>query len=508
MLRRALTLALLAAVVVPASPAWAAGTISRSGTTLQVSDTAARVSVGIAETPTAITIQISPGTVLAPQQGSDCTLAASTVTCSDLDGISLITVTTGASGDVVDLNNTLSKEVRFDAGAGRDRMVVLFGATVTGRLVFDGGAGDDSFVGGDAADRVDGGEGEDMFFVSPGGDEFVGGPGFDLLTAPDERQIRVSLDDVADDDLGDGAVANVHADVEDIFSRFGSGGDVLEGSPADNQLFTGGGGDVLIGGGGFDVLHAGGGSDQLFARDGLGEGVDCGDGSDFAQVDDLDVTVDCEVVDVSADARPDADGDGVRKPGDCNDGDASVRPGAAERLEDGIDQNCDGADAIVLDRDRDGVPRPQDCDDNRRSVRPGIREVPGNRVDENCDGRKAPFASLAARVNPRMDVFRTHTVVTRLRVSRLRRAQRITVICDGGGCPFGERTVAAPRRKRQLDLTRLLARERLRPGVLLRVRIRDARRVAKIFSYTLRAAAPPVRTVRCSAPPDRRLRRC
>ena len=445
--------------------------------------------------------------MLTPQTGSDCTLAAAVVTCADADEIELVDVTSGDSQDSVDLN-AFSKSLTWDAGAGGDSLVVIFGAVVTGRLLFEGQLGDDGFQGGAAADRFDGGEGDDSIFVSPGGDEIRGGPGFDRLTAPDERVLNVSLDGVADDSLGDGAAANIHADVEDVFSRFGVLGDVLIGSPADNQLFTAGGGDVLVGGGGFDVLRAGGGSDQLFARDGLAEGVDCGDGTDFAEVDDVDVTIDCETVAASADARPDADADGVRKPGDCNDGAAGIRPGAPETLDDGIDQDCDGADAVDLDRDRDRVPRPQDCDDNRASVRPGAREVPGNRVDENCDGRRAPFPSLAAQVGLRTDAFSTHIVVTRMRVTRLVAGQRIQVSCRGRGCPFRKRVTDAPKRKRRLNLTRLLADRRLLPGTLVRVRIRDRRKREKTFSYELRASDRPVRTVRCSAPPDRRVRRC
>ena len=41
----------------------------------------------------------------------------------------------------------------------------------------------------------------------------------------------------------------------------------------------------------------------------------------------------------------DEDGDGVTiRDGDCDDGDATIFPGAAETVGDGIDSNCDGND--------------------------------------------------------------------------------------------------------------------------------------------------------------------
>ena len=126
------------------------------------------------------------------------------------------------------------------------------------------------------------------------------------------------------------------------------------------------------------------------------DSVDCDEGTDSAELDVADSASDCETALRSDDAQPDADGDGARKPADCDDRSAAVRPGAAEVPENGIDEDCDGADLIVLDRDRDGIPRPADCDDLDPSVRPGTQEVLGNVRDENCDGRADPFPTLTA----------------------------------------------------------------------------------------------------------------
>lgn len=81
---------------------------------------------------------------------------------------------------------------------------------------------------------------------------------------------------------------------------------------------------------------------------------------------------------------------------DCDDSDASIHPGAVDVCGDGIDQDCDGEDAVCncIDGDLDGYygydqvycPTGDDCDDGDYSVNPGVEEVCGDGVDNNCDG--------------------------------------------------------------------------------------------------------------------------
>ena len=112
---------------------------------------------------------------------------------------------------------------------------------------------------------------------------------------------------------------------------------------------------------------------------------------------------DCNGADI---ACGDQDRDGYRSCGvenagacDCADTDPSRNPNAVEVCGDGIDQNCDGADARC-DRDGDGFPADfevggtPDCDDTDPLVHPDVTGVPTLEIctpaggvprDENCN---------------------------------------------------------------------------------------------------------------------------
>ena len=91
----------------------------------------------------------------------------------------------------------------------------------------------------------------------------------------------------------------------------------------------------------------------------------------------------------------DDDGDGyinaslcAATPGDCDDADASINPGATDICGDSIDQDCSGADSdgdVDLDTYIAVECGGDDCDDAAPGVNPGAAEVCNDTVDNDCD---------------------------------------------------------------------------------------------------------------------------
>jgi len=123
----------------------------------------------------------------------------------------------------------------------------------------------------------------------------------------------------------------------------------------------------------------------------VSDGGDCDDSDSSAYPGATEVPYDGVDQDCDGDDLCDVDGDGVDatdcSPGtDCDDEDPATYPGATERPYDGVDQDCDGAD--IIDQDGDGYDADHaggnDCDDTNASVKPGASETCDG-IDEDCD---------------------------------------------------------------------------------------------------------------------------
>lgn len=134
---------------------------------------------------------------------------------------------------------------------------------IRGKVLIDGGAGNDQLTGTWGNDRIIGGSGNDTLFDERGHNVLLGGGGDDLLG------------------LG---YASDHS-----VARGGWGNDTLVSSLGSDRLFGNQGKDTLMGGGGNDRLSGGNGSDRLDGGDGEdvligGRGKDVMAGGDGADI--------------------------------------------------------------------------------------------------------------------------------------------------------------------------------------------------------------------------------
>ena len=100
---------------------------------------------------------------------------------------------------------------------------------------------------------------------------------------------------------------------------------------------------------------------------------------------------DCNSSDLACpNPNDDIDDDGdtfTENQGDCNDGDATIYPGAL-KICDGKDNNCDGKRDFQTDKDEDGDGVPMcggDCNDSNSNINPDAVEICGDGIDQDCN---------------------------------------------------------------------------------------------------------------------------
>jgi hypothetical protein len=282
----------------------------------------------------------------------------------------------------------------------------------------------------------------------------------------------------------------------------GPGNDTLAGGAGNDVLDGGDNNDTLDGGAGVDDLFGEGGDDTIEAFDGNPERIACGGGNDQAHNDFTDILAECE-------RGKDGDGDGFSSAVDCNDANPAIHPGAVDVPENGVDEDCSGSDARILDRDRDGFPVPLDCNDGNAKVHPGAVEIRGNAVDENCDGRADGFALLRSLVTTGWQFGADFTAVRALVVRNAPAGARIATACTGRGCPFkGTRRLTVKRDLAPVSLLRFFHHAKLRAGARVTVAITRAGFVGRTYAYRIRIGDLPALTTTCRAPGARKSRPC
>ena len=218
-----------------------------------------------------------------------------TIVLSRMESISEI-VFQGHAGDDTFVNNT---HIDSDANGGNGNDTLTGGTgtdnleggggddTLNGRGGVDylygdggtdslsGGDGDDYMYGGDGQDVMDGGEGDDGMYGGDDADSMTGGPG-------DDRVFGQSGADTLEGEDGDDYI--VGDDGKDVI-KGGDGCDTIEGGDQKDTISGGAGSDNIDGGSGGDVIEGGSGADDINGGDGQDQihgngGDDCIEGGD------------------------------------------------------------------------------------------------------------------------------------------------------------------------------------------------------------------------------------
>ncbi|WP_431302912.1 Ig-like domain-containing protein [Sediminicoccus sp. BL-A-41-H5] len=182
------------------------------------------------------------------------------------------TLVGGLAADIL-RGGTGHDELSGDAGGdlllgedGQDTLAGGYGDDTldggNGHDVLQGGEGADLLLGGAGQDTLDGGAGDDALHGGDGHDQLTGGAGADLLSGGAGQDTLAGGDGNDTLDGGDGHdQLSGGAGQDELFG--GAGQDTLTGGAGDDLLDGGDGHDLLSGGEGHDILRGGAGNDSL-----------------------------------------------------------------------------------------------------------------------------------------------------------------------------------------------------------------------------------------------------
>lgn len=175
-------------------------------------------------------------------------------------------------------------------------------------------------------------------------------------------------------------------------------------------------------------------------------------------------------------AIPDADGDGFNARSDCNDGNAAIFPGANDIPGNGVDENCDGADAAIP---------------VVAAAPPVVASSAGPRSVEQVIVTVAFFARASKR----------STKFTTLQVKNVPLGATVNVTCRRRGCPRGLKKRGFTKKNAfgTVTLARFIKKP-LRAGVVLTVVVSKPDAISAVKLVKVRPSRKPLISTKCQPP--------